>query len=197
MNLSSHWERKSRSLLLSPWKYSGSSTFGWLLPSWVLMLASICAVNCCSWSSVNAVICAGPVPASWLLLAMSVKVTLLGVRVVSGVSGVCCLDLSSGVTGLAVPSGTSVSNISLSSDKSIESTFLVVPRSRSSVRQVSYVETQSNVKTGISHTRRSTTGNVLLGGSVLLALVRLSGCSVSSLAQAILPWDSIWNVSTA
>jgi hypothetical protein len=116
---------------------------------------------------VNAVICAGPVPASWLLLAMSVKVTLLGVRVVSGVSGVCCLDLSSGVTGLAVPSGASVSNISLSSDKSIESTFLVVPRSRSSVRQVSYVETQSNVKTGISHTRRSTTGNVLLGGSVL------------------------------
>ena len=109
-------------------------------------------------------ICAGPLPASWLLLAMSVKVTL---RVVSGVSDVGGLDLSSDVTGLAVPSGSSVSNISLSSDKSIESTFLVVPRSRSSVRQVSYVETQSNVKTCISLTCRSMTGNILLGGSVL------------------------------
>ena len=59
------------------------------------------------------------------------------------------------------------------------------------------VNEKQGVKTGISHTRRSTTGNVLLGSSVLLALVRLSGCSVSSLAQAILPWDSIWNVSTA
>jgi len=105
------------------------------------------------------VICAAPLPPFWLLLAI--------LRVISGISGVCGLVPSSGVTGLAVPSGSSVSNISLSSDKSIESTFLVVPRSRSSVRQVSYVETQSNVKTRISHTRRSTTGNVLLGGSVL------------------------------
>ena len=67
---------------------------------------------------------------------------------------------------------------------------------RASLRTSAYRVTKY-VKTGISHTRRSTTGNVLLGGSVLLALVRLSGCSVSSLAQAILPWDSIWNVSTA
>jgi hypothetical protein len=68
---------------------------------------------------------------------MSVNVTVLGVRAVSGVSGVSGLDVSSGVTGLAVLSGTSLSNESLRSAKSIESTLLVIPRSRSSVRQVS------------------------------------------------------------